>query len=93
VLSNIGSFTSIQWHPGEIDGGNVYPFKIRKEPKRNIRVWLQDGTEIWRTPRKLAATEPANAKLPKMMNYDFHFSLGKRHAQRSARRLRAARGE
>ena len=37
VLSNIGSFTSIQWHPGEIDGGNVYPFKIRKEPKRNIR--------------------------------------------------------
>src|SRR5713101_2127774 len=35
VFSRIGSFTSIQWHPGEIDGGNVFPFKIRKEPKRN----------------------------------------------------------
>ena len=45
VLSRIGSFTSIQWKPGELDGGNVYPFKIRKEPKRNIRVWLQDGSE------------------------------------------------
>ncbi|MEO7652018.1 MAG: alpha/beta hydrolase-fold protein [Bryobacteraceae bacterium] len=45
VLSRIGSFTSIQWHPGELDGGNVYPNKIRKEPKRNIRVWLQDGSE------------------------------------------------
>src|SRR5919107_196452 len=43
VLSRIGSFTSIQWHPGSKDGGNVYPFKIRKETKRNIRVWLQDG--------------------------------------------------
>ena len=31
VLSTIGSFTSIQWHPGQIDGGNVYPNKIRKE--------------------------------------------------------------
>jgi enterochelin esterase family protein len=37
VLSRIGSFTSIQWHPGEIDGGNVCPFRIRKERKRNIR--------------------------------------------------------
>ena len=45
VLSRIGSFTSIQWKPGELDGGNVYPFKIRKEPKRNLRVWLQDGSE------------------------------------------------
>ena len=45
VLSRIGSFTSIQWKPGELEGGNVYPFKIRKEAKRNIRVWLQDGSE------------------------------------------------
>src|SRR6266849_3829275 len=45
VLSRIGSFTSIQWHPGEIDGGNVFPFMIRKQPKHNIRIWLQDGSE------------------------------------------------
>ncbi|MEO7142259.1 MAG: alpha/beta hydrolase-fold protein, partial [Bryobacteraceae bacterium] len=45
VWSRIGSFTSIQWHPGELDGGNVFPFLIRKTPKKNIRVWLQDGEE------------------------------------------------
>ncbi|MBC7926782.1 MAG: esterase family protein, partial [Bryobacteraceae bacterium] len=43
VLSLVGSFTSIQWKPGERDGGNLYPFMVRKMPKRNLRVWLQDG--------------------------------------------------
>ncbi len=77
VLSRIGSFTSIQWHPGVIDGGNVYPFKIRKEPKRNIRVWLQDGANdlenrfgSW----PLQNLQMANSL--KMMGYDFHLSFG-----------------
>jgi len=77
VLSNIGSFTSIQWHPGEIDGGNVYPFKIRKEPKRNIRVWLQDGSEDLENNHgswPLQNLQMANSL--KLMDYDFHLSLG-----------------
>ena len=46
VLSRIGSYTSIQWRsPENVDGGNVYPFMVRKETKRNIRVWLDDGSE------------------------------------------------
>jgi enterochelin esterase-like enzyme len=45
VLARIPSFTSIQWKPGEQDGGNIYPFRVRREPKRNIRVWMQDGSE------------------------------------------------
>jgi enterochelin esterase family protein len=36
VLSHVGSFTNIR-------GGDVYPGLIRKEKKRNIRVYLQDG--------------------------------------------------
>jgi len=36
VISHIGSFTNIR-------GGHVYPALIRKEEKRNIRVFLQDG--------------------------------------------------
>ena len=28
VLSHIGSFTSIQWHPGQIDGGNVVAARV-----------------------------------------------------------------
>ena len=37
VLSHVGSFTNIK-------GGYVYPSLIRKAPKRNIKVFLQDGS-------------------------------------------------
>jgi enterochelin esterase-like enzyme len=77
VLSRIGSFTSIQWHPGKIDGGNVYPFKIRKEPKRNIRIWLQDGSGDLENDHgswPLQNVQMANSL--KMREYDYHFSWG-----------------
>lgn len=77
VLSHIGSFTSIQWKPGELDGGNIYPFKVRKEPKRNIRVWLQDGSEDLENSHgswPLQNIQMANSL--KMKEYDFHFSYG-----------------
>jgi enterochelin esterase-like enzyme len=37
VLSHVGSFVNIR-------GGDVYPGKIRKEDKRPLRIFLQDGT-------------------------------------------------
>ncbi|MEM7125134.1 MAG: alpha/beta hydrolase-fold protein [Chloroflexota bacterium] len=37
VLSHVGSFTNIR-------GGHVYPSLIRKSAKRDIRVFLQDGS-------------------------------------------------
>ena len=27
-----------------LDGGNIWPFLIRKRDKRNIRIWLEDGS-------------------------------------------------
>ncbi len=36
VLSHVGSFTNIR-------GGHVYPYLIRAEPNKPIRVFLQDG--------------------------------------------------
>jgi enterochelin esterase family protein len=77
VLSRIGSFTSIQWKPGQKDGGNVYPFKIRKEPKRNVRVWLQDGAgdlENNHGSWPLQNLEMANSL--KMRGYDYRLSWG-----------------
>ncbi len=77
VLSRIGSFTSIQWHPGEIDGGNVFPFAIRKTPKKNIRVWLQDGSEDLENEHgswPLQNIQMANSL--KRQGYDFHLSFG-----------------
>lgn len=80
VISWIGSFSAIQWKedPAVPDGGQDYPDKILREAKRNIRVWLQDGSEDldlrygnW----PLANLRMANAL--KAKECDFHFSFGK----------------
>ncbi len=77
VHSLIGSFTSIQWRPGELEGGNVYPFKIRKEDKRNLRVWLQDGLEdLENTHGSWPLQNLQMANSLKMMGYDYHLSWG-----------------
>jgi enterochelin esterase family protein len=83
VLSHVGSFASIQWHYDQADarentlGGNDYPFLVRKSPKRNIRVWLQDGSEDLENDHgswPLQNIQMANSF--KMREYDFHFSWG-----------------
>lgn len=81
VHSTIGSFTSIQWHPddkdGRQDGGNLYPFMVRKLPKRNIRVWMSDGADDLENNHgswPLQNIELANSL--KMREYDFHFRFG-----------------
>ena len=81
VITWIGSFTAIQWKedPNNPDGGQDYPEKILREPKRNIRVWMQDGSEDQENPRygswPLANVRMANAL--KLSGHDFHFSFGK----------------
>jgi enterochelin esterase family protein len=81
VLSLIGSFTSIQWKedPALTEGGQDYPDKILREPKRNLRVWLQDGANDMENQRwgswPMANIRMANAL--KTKDYDFHFSFGK----------------
>ena len=79
VISWIGSFESIQWKedPKIPDGGQDYPNKILREPKRNIRVWLQDGSadlELRYGSWPMANIRMANAL--KQTKYDFHFSFG-----------------
>lgn len=49
VISMIGSYTSIGYRPARgsqpmAPGGDLYPGLIRKTPPRNIRIFLQDGT-------------------------------------------------
>ena len=80
VITWIGTFVGIQWKedPSVPDGGQDYPEKVLREPKRNLRVWLQDGAEdmemrygSW----PLSNIRMANAL--KFKEYDFHFSFGK----------------
>jgi enterochelin esterase family protein len=80
VITWIGSFTSIQWKetPGVTDGGQDYPDKVLREPHRNLRVWMQDGSNDleW---NQYGSWPPANIRMAnalKMKEYDFHFSFG-----------------
>jgi enterochelin esterase family protein len=78
VHSAVGSFTSIQWLPQDkLEGGNVYPFKVRKEPKRNIRIWMSDGADDLENNHgswPMQNIQMANSL--KLMDYDFHFRFG-----------------
>jgi enterochelin esterase family protein len=78
VHSAVGSFTSIQWRSKEnADGGNVYPFMVRKDPKRNIRVWMSDGADDLENNHgswPMQNIQMANSL--KFREYDFHFRFG-----------------
>ena len=80
AISWIGSFSSIQWKedPSNPNGGQDYPEKILREPHRNIRVWLQDGSndlDLRYGDWPLNNLRMANALHAN--EYDFHFSFGK----------------
>ena len=90
VYTVVGSFVAIGWRPGEIDGGNVYPFKVRREPKRNLRVWMNDGSEDQETnPGSWPLQNIQLANSLKMKGYDFNFSFGHgtHHAAQAASEL------
>lgn len=77
VYSRIGTYTSIQWKPGVLDGGNIFPFAVRKQPKRNIRTFLSDGSEDLENLHgswPLQNIQMANSL--KMREYDFQFKWG-----------------
>jgi enterochelin esterase family protein len=78
VHSTIGSYTSIQWRPEDkLDGGNLYPFMVRKQPKRNIRIWMSDGADDLENNHgswPLQNIQLANSL--KMREYDYHFRFG-----------------
>jgi enterochelin esterase family protein len=78
VIAQIPSFVSIGWTPGRTnEGGNMYPFKVRREAKRNIRVYVQDGIydgeQQWGS-WPLQAIQFANGL--KLKGYDFKLSYG-----------------
>jgi enterochelin esterase family protein len=84
VITWIGSFTSIQWKENsEVpDGGQDYPDKVLREAHRNIRVWLQDGSNDMADGlyasryRDWPISNIRMANALKNRGYDFYFSFG-----------------
>ena len=78
VLSWIGSFAALQTSAAHPAGGAEYPVMVRRTPRKNIRVWLQDGSDDMENARAgswpLANIEMANSL--KLQSYDYHFSFG-----------------
>ena len=78
VLSHIGSYVALQWRPEQgLDGGYIVSTKVRHEQKKNIRVWLSDGSDDQETNN---GSWPLNnillANALKLKGYDFHFRFG-----------------
>lgn len=87
VHSVIGSFTGLQWDPdSDLPGGFMYANLVRREQRRNIRVWLSDGSndfEVGPEGRRdffIAGSWPLNnimlANALKLAGYDFRFRFG-----------------
>ena len=78
VLSHIGSYAALQWQPDQHqEGGYIIPYKVGREPKKNLRVWLSDGSgdgESRSGSWPLLNIALANAL--KSRDYDFHFRFG-----------------
>jgi enterochelin esterase-like enzyme len=78
VLSHIGSYTALQWKPEEhLEGGYVVSYKVGREERKNIRVWLSAGAD---DNESRAGSWPLNniqlANTLKLRGYDFHFRFG-----------------
>lgn len=77
VLTWIAAYFAIQSTSTHPAGGAEYPIIVRKEPKRNIRVWMQDGAEdLENRPGSLPMANIEMANSLKMQGYDYHFSFG-----------------
>jgi enterochelin esterase family protein len=79
VISWMGSFGAHQWkeRPDVFDGGQDFPEKVLRESRRNMRVWLADGSNDL---EQIYGSWPLDnirmANALKMAGYDFHFSFG-----------------
>jgi enterochelin esterase family protein len=77
VLSWIGSYTAIRRSASHPEGGAEYPTMVRREAKRNLRVWLQDGAEdLDVQPGNWPMANIGMANALKFKGYDYHFSFG-----------------
>jgi enterochelin esterase-like enzyme len=77
VLSWIGSYTALQRSAAHPEGGAEYPTMVRREAKRNIRVWLQDGSaDLDVGAGNWPAANIGLANALKFKGYDYHFSFG-----------------
>lgn len=77
VLSWIGSYTALRPTPEHPVGGAEYPTMVRREMKRNLRVWIEDGSQdLDNQAGNWPMANISMADALKAKGYDYHFSFG-----------------
>jgi len=89
VHSTIGSYAGIRWaDEPEVPPGFMVPHLVRREPRRNIRVWMSDGMNDFEMDGTIEAANElfvagswplSNIMLANALKgrgYDFHFRYG-----------------
>jgi enterochelin esterase-like enzyme len=78
VLSHIGSYVALQGRPEKgLDGGYIVSTKVRREQKKNLRVWVSDGANDQEVnPGSWPLNNIMLANGLKLKGYDFHFRFG-----------------
>ena len=60
-----------------LDGGYIVPYKVGREAKKNLRVWLSDGADDGEgRSGSWPLSNIALANALKSRDYDFHFRFG-----------------
>lgn len=72
-----GTFTAVAFRNGEPEAGHEYPTRVRREEKRNLRVWISHGTEDYENEWGSWPTQNLQmANSLKFRGYDFRYYLG-----------------
>jgi enterochelin esterase-like enzyme len=72
-----GTFTAVAFRNQEPEAGHVYPTWVRREPGKNLRVWISHGTEDYENEWGSWPTQNLQmANSLKFRGYDFRYYLG-----------------
>ena len=72
-----GTFTAVAFRNQEPEAAHEYPTWVRREPKKNLRVWISHGTEDYENEWGSWPTQNLQmANSLKFRGYDFRYHLG-----------------
>jgi len=77
IATEHGTFTAVAFRNHEPEAGHEIPTWVRREPRKNLRVWVSDGSEDYENEwGSWPMQNIALANSLKFRGYDFRFYLG-----------------
>lgn len=77
IASQHGTFTAVAFRNNEPEAAHLYPTWVRREPRKNLRVWISHGSEDYENEWGSWPTQNLQlANSLKFRGYDFRYYLG-----------------